>query len=189
MMAPSLLDHLLGGGAGHVGLGLRVAGDELHLLAEDAVALEGLGRHGVEQAAVALAVEVLDGELVGLEFVLALLGIGAGLRHVEAERDGRARSRLRVVADRLVVSPGAADEMQRADAAEAECAEAGGGGERSFQDGAPRIRRYQPRLAVCHVLLLRSFPFRLGPRIEPRESSSFPRGRTLAAIVKRSIND
>ena len=55
------------------------------LLAEDAVALQVLGRHRVQQAAVALAVEVLDGELLGLELVLALVGVGTGLRHVEAE--------------------------------------------------------------------------------------------------------
>ncbi len=30
-----------------------------------------------------------DGELIGLQLVLALVGVGAGLRHVEPERDAR----------------------------------------------------------------------------------------------------
>ena len=108
MMAPSLLDHALGAVAGGVRLGLRVAGDVGDLLAEDAVALERRRLQRLDHAAVALAVEVLDGELIGLQLVGAFVGIRTGLRHVEAESDRVAR---RVVAEFL--SPCALAEHQR----------------------------------------------------------------------------
>jgi hypothetical protein len=41
----------------------------------------------VQHTAVAFTVQVLDGQLIGAQLVRALVGIGAGLRHVEAERD------------------------------------------------------------------------------------------------------
>ena len=47
-------------------------------------------------AAVAFAVQVLDRELEGAQLVQALVGIGAGLRNVEAEGDGVA---LRLVGE------------------------------------------------------------------------------------------
>ena len=81
------LDHARRRGARRVTLGLRVAGDVLHLLAQDAVALQRGPLEGVEHAAIALAVNMLHSELVGLELVLAFFGIGAGLRTVEAEHD------------------------------------------------------------------------------------------------------
>jgi len=46
--------------------------------------------HRRHHAPVALAVQMLDGELIGAELVGALVGIGAGLRHVEAEGHRRA---------------------------------------------------------------------------------------------------
>ena len=101
MMAPSLSIMRLARVAGGVGLGLGVAGDELDLLAEDAVALERGRLQGGDHAAVALAVEVLDGELVGAQLVGAFVGIGAGLGHVEAEGDRCRRSgRCRIPAPR-----------------------------------------------------------------------------------------
>ena len=105
------LDHAAGRVAGGVGLGLVVAGDADDLLAEDAVALEGRRLEVRDEAAVAAAVEVLDGELVGLLLVGAFVGIGAGQRHVEADGDGVAGRR---VAEFLGV--GAAGEDQRRNA-------------------------------------------------------------------------
>ena len=78
-------DHALGGGAGGVGFGLGVAGDIFDSHAVDAVAPEGQRFHGVEHAAVAFAVDVLDGQLVGAQLVRAFVGVGAGLRDIEAE--------------------------------------------------------------------------------------------------------
>src|SRR5690606_8773704 len=83
-----------------------VAGDVLDLLAEHAVALQRQRLHGVEHAAVAFAVDVLDGELVGAQFVGALVGVRTRLGHVEAEGDGRA---VAGVVDE-VLGPGIADE-------------------------------------------------------------------------------
>src|SRR3546814_1986907 len=67
------------------------------LLAEDAVPLERQRLHGVQHAAVALAVDVLHGELVGAQLVGALVGVGTGLRHVESE--GHRRVAARIVAE------------------------------------------------------------------------------------------
>ena len=50
------------------------------------------GRH----ATVAFTVEVLDGEFLRAQFVKAFFGVGAGLRHVEAERHGRTGRFVRV---------------------------------------------------------------------------------------------
>ena len=102
------LDHRAGGGAGGVGLGLGVAGDELDLLAEDAGAVQLLAGEGLHHAAVALAVEVLDGQLEGAQLVGALVGIGAGLGHVEAERDGVALRRVGEA--RVAIGPDGAGE-------------------------------------------------------------------------------
>src|SRR5690606_16472149 len=60
---------------------------ELDLLAEKPVALQRERLDGVEQTAVTLAVDVLHRQRVALELVETLLGIGAGLRHVETEDD------------------------------------------------------------------------------------------------------
>jgi hypothetical protein len=86
-----LLDHRLRRGAGLVGLGGGVGGGVGDLLAQDAGAVQRLRREGRHHAAVAAAVQVLDRQLEGLQFVRALVGIGAGQRHVEAQRDGVAR--------------------------------------------------------------------------------------------------
>jgi hypothetical protein len=76
--------------ARRVGLGLGVARDEFDLLAHDAVALQGLRREGVEHAAVAAAIEMLNGQFECAQLVGAFISVRAGLRYVEAERDRRA---------------------------------------------------------------------------------------------------
>ena len=96
-------DHALGGGAGGVGFGLGVAGDIFDFHAVDAVAPEGQRFHGVEHAAVAFAVDVFDGETVGAQFVGAFVGVGAGLRDIEAEDEFA--EFFRVVAE-VSVGPG-----------------------------------------------------------------------------------
>ena len=103
------LDHALGAVARRVRLGLRVAVHVGDFLAEHAVALERGRLHRLDHAAVALAVEVLDGKLEGLELVGAFVRIGAGQRHVPAEGHGVAG---RHVAGH-VLGIGAADEMHR----------------------------------------------------------------------------
>ena len=128
MIAPSFSIIRLAAGAGGVGLGLGVAGDEGDLLAVDAGAGQLLGGEGGEQAAVAFAVQVLDGELVGAQLVHALVGVGAGLRHVEAEGDGVAGRGVQVV----VLRPGAGGEDGRRGEprrAERHAAAGAGGGE------------------------------------------------------------
>src|SRR5690606_30865587 len=80
---------------------LAVGRDELHLLAEDAIALERGRLQHVQKATVALTVQVFDGQLVGLELVSTFLRVGAGERQVEAERH---RAAGRVVAE--VLRPG-----------------------------------------------------------------------------------
>ena len=80
-----LFDHRTGSGAGGVGLGLRVTSHELDLLAKNAIPLQRLGAEGVQHAAVALAIEVLDSKLLGTQFVQAFSGIRTSLRHVESE--------------------------------------------------------------------------------------------------------
>src|SRR5690606_27073068 len=57
------------------------------LLAEHTVALQRQGLQRVQDAAIALTVDVLDRELISLELIKALLRVGARLRHVEAEDD------------------------------------------------------------------------------------------------------
>ena len=89
-----LFDHPLGRGAGRIGLGLRVAGDVVGLLAQDALAVQTQRLEGVQHAAVALAVDVLDGQPVGAKLIGALVGVGPGLRHVEAEGHGRLIGRV-----------------------------------------------------------------------------------------------
>ena len=86
-----LLDHALGAGPGRVRLGLGVAGHEDDLLAVDAVTLQRLRRKSVQHAAVTFAVDVLDRELVSPQLVGALVGVGSGLRNVEAEGHRGAR--------------------------------------------------------------------------------------------------
>ena len=80
-----LLDHALGRCAGCVGFGLGVTGDVLDLLAENTVALERGGLHGVQHAAVAFAVQMHDGQFVGTQFVRTFIGIGTRLGNVEAQ--------------------------------------------------------------------------------------------------------
>ena len=105
------LDHAAGRVAAGIGLGLVVAGNEGDLLAQNAAALQRLGREGRDQAAVTATVQVLDGQLIGALLVGALIGIGAGERHVEAQRHAVAAGR---VAELLGV--GAPSEHQRRDA-------------------------------------------------------------------------
>ena len=71
------------------GLAAGVGDDELHLLAEHAFG--DFGRDLLDQ--IVAAVDVLDGELHALEFVLALHRVGAGARHRGADGDGRPASR------------------------------------------------------------------------------------------------
>ena len=83
-------DHRLGRCARGVRFGLGVAGHEVNLLAQDAVALECLRGEGVQAAAVAHPVQVLDRKLLSEQFVIAFVGIGAGLGHVETQGHGAA---------------------------------------------------------------------------------------------------
>ncbi len=120
-----LFDHALCGCARRVGLRLRIAGDEFDLFAENAVSLQGVGLQRLEHAAA--FVDVLDGKLIGAQLVGALIGVGAGLRHVESERHALAGRRFGIVPNRHIVRPGIADKMHRPDACQAEYAGAGGG--------------------------------------------------------------
>src|SRR6185295_19625319 len=93
-------------------------------------------------------------------FVGPLVGIGAGEREVEADGDRRARGLGREIADRLLarrVRPGFRYEMDRPGFANGQRAERCGRDERAFQDRAPRIRLVEPRLAVSHEFVLRTF--------------------------------
>src|SRR5690606_27072200 len=63
------LDHAARTLAGCVSIGLSVAGYVLDLLAQDAVAFERPRLHRVQHSAVALTIDVLDGELVALELI------------------------------------------------------------------------------------------------------------------------
>ena len=81
-------NHRLRGRTCSVWLGLCIACDVLDFLAEDAVAFQSIGRERVHHAAVAATVQVLDRQLVSAQLVRALIGIRAGLRHVEAEGHG-----------------------------------------------------------------------------------------------------
>ena len=102
------LDHAAGAVTGGVGVGLGVAGHVFDLAAEHAVALQRQRLHRLQQAAVAFAVDVLDGEFVALELLQPLFGIGAGLRHVETENDLAAG---RVIAE--ILRPGSLGENMR----------------------------------------------------------------------------
>jgi len=131
------LDHTLGTGAGGVGLGLRVTGDVLDLLAVDAVAIQYglfaiLVNERVEHATVALTVQVLDGQLISAQFVRTLVGIRAGLRDVEAQRDGRAGRRVTIV-----LRPGIADKVKWPGTSQGKCCCA----RTSLEDGTTRNRR------------------------------------------------
>src|SRR5690606_38988944 len=99
---------------------LAIRGDELDFLAEDAVALERRRLQHVQEAAVTLPVEMLDGEFIGLLFVRAFLRIGSGERQVEAECDSAAG---RIVAELL--RPGAARQHQRCNTRGENAGEAG----------------------------------------------------------------
>ena len=66
---------------------MRVACNVVHLFAQNAIALQGFGAKGVHHSAIASAIEVLNSQLVGTQFVGPFVGIGAGLRHVEAQND------------------------------------------------------------------------------------------------------
>src|SRR3546814_17412301 len=71
---------------------------------------------------VAALVDVLDGELVGAQFVGALVGIGTGQRNDEGIVDRRALGARREIAYWLVVlGPGAAHEMQRRGESDRRC--------------------------------------------------------------------
>ncbi len=83
-------DHRLGRCACGVRFGLRVAGDELDFFAEDAVTLQRLRREGVQATAVAFAVQMLNSQLLRQQFIRAFIGVWAGLRDVEAQRDSAA---------------------------------------------------------------------------------------------------
>src|SRR3546814_4448022 len=72
-----------------------VCSSDLH-----AVALEAERLHRLEHAAA--FVDVLDGELVGAQFVGALVGIGTGQRNDEGIVDRRALGARREIADWLV---------------------------------------------------------------------------------------
>ena len=89
------LDHRLRRCAGRVRFRLRVAGDELDLLAHDPVTFQRLGAEGVQHAAVALTVQVFDRQLERAQFVCALVRVGARLWHVKAQRHRVARWRVR----------------------------------------------------------------------------------------------
>src|SRR5690606_32008179 len=80
-------DHAARAIAGSVGVGLGVARYILDLLAEHAIALQRQRLQRVQDAAIALAVDVLDRKLISLELIQALLRVGTGLRDVEAEDD------------------------------------------------------------------------------------------------------
>ncbi len=120
------LDHPLGRGPRRIALGLGVASDVLDLFAQQAVPLEGQRLDGVQHAAIAFAVNVLDRKLVGAQFVCPFVRIGTGLRHIEPELD--ALGVARIVAKLL--RPGVADEKCRRDGSA--CRERGA----SLQEGA-----------------------------------------------------
>ena len=82
-----------------VRLGGGVGDAELHFLAEHA--LGGLGRNLLEQFVA--FIDVLDGKLVALEFVLALHRVSAGARHRGADEHRIARRAGRIGADRRMV--------------------------------------------------------------------------------------
>src|SRR5690606_6424577 len=73
------LDHATGTLTGCVRIRLSIAGHKLYFLAEDAISLQDRRLHRIEHAAVALAVNVLDGELISLQLIEPLLRIRAGL--------------------------------------------------------------------------------------------------------------
>ncbi|MGY3287689.1 hypothetical protein ACVWWP_000756 [Bradyrhizobium sp. LM3.6] len=82
-----------------VRLGRGIGDAELQLFAEHALA--GLGRYLLDQ--IMAAVDVLDRELVTLELVLALHGVGAGARHRDADEGGGTRDPRGVGTDRRLV--------------------------------------------------------------------------------------
>src|SRR5690606_18435812 len=63
------LDHAPGAVASGVRVRLGVAGYVLDLAAQQAISLQGYRLQGIQQAAVALPVDVLDGKLIALELV------------------------------------------------------------------------------------------------------------------------
>ena len=88
------------------GLAAEVGDDQLHLLAEHA--LGHLGRDLLDE--IIALIEVFDGKLHALEFILALHGVGACARHRGADRDRIALRAGRPSAERrLIVRVGPAD--------------------------------------------------------------------------------
>jgi hypothetical protein len=127
------LDHAQRHLAGGIGVRLVVAEDILDLLAENAIALQRQRLQRLQHAAA--LVDVLDRELIGAQLVLALVGIGSGLRQDKAELYCRAFGKLWEVADRLLIlGPGPFHEMQRRHSAECKGACSSGA---PLEDGAP----------------------------------------------------
>jgi hypothetical protein len=148
---PVALDHAARAGASRIRLGLGIAGDVFDLHAEQAVALERGGLERLEHAAA--LVQVLDGELERAQLVGALVGIGAGLGHVEAEHHLRALDRE--VADRLLVRrPGVAHEVPGRPPAQAERADAGGRRGRGPDETSPA----DPPVAVDSIGIVLGHP-------------------------------
>jgi len=77
-----------------IGVGGCVAGDELHFFAKDAGAVQIFFRERLQHPAVAFTIQVLDRQLESTQLVRALVGIGAGLGHVEPQRNGAALGRV-----------------------------------------------------------------------------------------------
>ena len=97
-----LFDHAFAERARCVGLGLSVACHVLDFLAEDAVPFESKRFHRFEHAAIAFAVDMLDGEFVGPKFICTFVSVSSGLRYGEPKFD--CCTLARVIAE--IVSPG-----------------------------------------------------------------------------------
>ena len=157
-----LLDHRAGGGAGGVRLGLRVAGDELDLLAEDAVTLQRLRREGAHHAAVALAIEVLDSQTQGPQLIGALVGVDAGLGHVEAQGHAVA---LRLVGEAGPGFAGKDGRRRQADACNGRALQQSATADMELAHEVSPIERF--RSLSRNLPLQMPRPFRLGATSSP----------------------
>src|SRR5262245_13947558 len=133
---------------GGVGLGLGVGDTILDLLAQHPLA--GLWRNLLDQ--VVSTVDVLDGELVAFEFVLALHGVGACARHRDADEERGSRRSGRVGSDwSMLGSQGFGHEPGPTPAQPSAHGREG----RSLQYFAPG-KRWAERVVQGHIILLKT---------------------------------